>query len=159
MTEDSAPTDLLGDPLRPLPDKRGRRKLRFPEEVYETVEVLAAGDLSQEDIADAIGVTPPTLRKYFRKELNNGLLRQKAEALKLMAAGARAGNASLVKAWNAELDKQIAAKALRAREKGTGANVVRLGKKDQQAQAAGAVATAGNKFAPPAAPRLAISND
>ncbi|MEI9964393.1 MAG: hypothetical protein WDM92_06475 [Caulobacteraceae bacterium] len=70
MGENSEPTDLLGDALRPLPDKRGRRKLRFPVEVYERVEELLVADgFRQDEIADAIGISEPTLRKYFRPEL------------------------------------------------------------------------------------------
>jgi ParB-like chromosome segregation protein Spo0J len=157
MAEDSAPTDLLGDPLRPLPDKRGRRKLRFAEEVYEKVEVLAAGNLTQDEIADAVGISAPSLRKYFRPELGKGLARQKAEALSLLAAAARKGNVTAIKAWNAELDKQRAAESVAGRARGPGANVVRLGKKEERKEAAGKVAS-GGKFAPPPAPRLAIDN-
>lgn len=155
MAEDSGPKDLLGDPLRELPDKRGRRKLRFPDEVYEKVEVLSAGNLTQEEIADAIGVSVPSLRKYFRPELDKALSRQKAEALSLLAAQARKGNVSAIKAWNAELDKQRAAGALRERERpAPRASAARKGKKEERQEAADSVAAAGGKYAPGAAPKL-----
>lgn len=157
MTENPAPTDLLGDPLRELPSKRGRRKLRFPEQVYERVEVLAAGNLTQEEIADAVRISVPTLRKYFRPELDRGLARQKAEALELLAAAARKGNVTAIRAWNAELDKQRAAEAVKGRER-PAANAVRVGIKDQRQAAAGKVGAAGGKFAPPPAPRLLVDN-
>jgi hypothetical protein len=157
MAENSEPKDLLGDPLKPLPDRRGRRKLRYPQEVYEKVEVLAAGGLTHEEIADAIRVSPPTLRKYFRPELDKALSRQKAEALSLLAEQARKGNVSAIKAWNAELDKQRAAGALRERERPAPARSVPVrvaGKKEQRQEAAANVATAGGKFAPPSPPKL-----
>jgi predicted transcriptional regulator len=159
MTQNPAPTDLLGDPLRPLPDKRGRRKLRFAAEVYEKVEVLAAGGMLQDDIADALGITAPTLRKYFRPELGKAAARQRARVLNVLAEQADKGNVSAAKAYLAEIDKHQAAASVKAREnRAPAANAVRLGVKDQRQAAAGRVAAAGGKFAPPPAPRLAIDN-
>ncbi|MGC1303772.1 MAG: hypothetical protein WA840_15510, partial [Caulobacteraceae bacterium] len=106
MAEDPEPTDLLGDPIRAAPDKRGRRKLRFPKEVYEKVEVLSAGGMDQDEISDAIGISPPTLRKYFRPELDKALSRQRARVLNVLAEQAEKGNVSAAKAYLAELDKR-----------------------------------------------------
>lgn len=153
MADDFEAKDLLGDPLRPLPDKRGRRKLRFPAEVYETVEVLAAaGELSQDDIADAIGVSAPSLRKYFRPELVRGLARQKARALSLLAKAAEKGNVSAIKAYMAELDKRGAAAALKERER-PAPRAAAKGKKEERQEAAASVASGGGKYAPGAPPR------
>jgi ParB-like chromosome segregation protein Spo0J len=153
MDEDSGATDLLGDPLRELPDKRGRRKLKFAAEVYEKVEVLAAGDLTQEEIADALGLSAPTLRKYFRPELDRGLGRQKAEQLALLAAAARRGSVAAIKAWGVELDKQRSDQALKTRADPK-TNAVRKGRKEERQDAADRVVLEGGKFAPPPAPRL-----
>lgn len=150
MDENSELKDLLGDPLRPLPDKRGRRKLRFPVQVYEKVEVLAAGNLSQEEIADAVGISVRSLTKYFRRELDNGLARQEAESLALLAGEARKGNVSAIKAWRAELAKHRAAQSLRQRERPTAAP--RKGKKEERQEAAATVAS-GGRYAPPEPPK------
>lgn len=158
MSEDLAPTDLFGEPARPAPEKRGRRRLRYPAEVYEKVEVLAAGNLSQDEIADAIGISAPTLRKYFRKELNNGLARQEAESLELLAKAARGGNVSAIKAWREELAKQRAGQSLRERERPTRA-APRKGVKQERLDAAAGVASSGGKYSPRPMPRLLIDND
>jgi len=161
MTENSEGTDLFGEPLRPVPDKRGRRKLRFPPEVYENVEVLAASEMSQDDIADAIGISAPTLRKYFRPELGKGLARQKAEARLLLAKAARGGNVSAIKAWLADLERHGASAAIKERERPTRpAAAERKGKKEERQDAAAGVAAAGGKYAPPPPPqpRLVIDN-
>jgi len=153
MTENSEGTDLFGEPLRPVPDKRGRRKLRFPEQVYEKVEVLAAGGLSQDDIADAVGVSAPTLRKYFRPELGKAAARQRARVLGILATAAEGGNVSAAKAYLAEIDKHGAAAALRERERRPAPTPGRKGKKEERQAAAEAVAQ-GGKYAPPPAPKL-----
>jgi AraC-like DNA-binding protein len=155
MAEDPEPTDLLGEPLRPLPDKRGRRKLRFHAEVYEKVEVLAAGGMHQDDIADAVGISAPTLRKYFRPELGKGPARQRAMVLGALATQAQKGNVSAAKAYLAEIDKHGAADALKQRERPSPRpTAVRKGKKEERQDAAASVASAGGKYAPPAAPKL-----
>ena len=154
MGDDSEPTDLLGDPLLPLPDKRGRRKLRFPAEVYEKVEVLAAAAMTHDEISDAVGISAPTLRKYFRQELDGALSRQRAEALSLLAEQARKGNVSAIKAYLAEVDKRWAAAGLEKRAKPGGANAVRKGKKEERQDAANNLVRGGSKYAPPPPPRL-----
>jgi transcriptional regulator with XRE-family HTH domain len=93
MAEDvPGPTDLLGDPLRALPDRRGRRKLKFTTEVYDKVEVLRASGMTQEEIAKAIGITVPTLRKYFFQELQDGEVRTRADIIAAMAEKALKGS-------------------------------------------------------------------
>jgi hypothetical protein len=156
MTENPEPTDLLGEPLRPMPDKRGRRKLRFAVEVYENVEVLAAGGMMQDDIADAVGVSAPTLRKYFRPELGKGAARQRAMVLGSLAAQAKKGNVSAANAYLAQIDKHSAAAAMRTRERSPAPP--RKGKKEERQDAAASVADAGGKYAPASAPRLLIDN-
>jgi len=156
MSDNSGQVDLLGDPVRPLPDKRGRRKLRFPVQVYEQVEVLSATNMSQEDIADAVGISAPTLRKYFRQELDKGPARQRARVLKKLAEQAEGGNVSAIKVYLAELDKQRAIAALREREKSPQPESV--GKKELRQRAADHVAAAGGKYATPPPPSLIVDN-
>lgn len=156
--ENEQPKDLLGEPLRPLPDKRGRRKLRFPKEVYEKVEVLSAGGLGQDDIADAVGISAPTLRKYFRPELGMAAARQKAAVLQQLAGAAAKGNVSAMKAYLAEIEKHRADARIRDRERPSQPNGVRPGKKEQRQEAASRIAGIGGKFAPPPAPTLVVDN-
>jgi AraC-like DNA-binding protein len=162
MTENSTPTDLLGDPVRPLPDKRGRRRLRFPEQVYEKVEVLAAAGMLQDDIAAAVGISAPTLRKYFRPELDMGPARQRARVLNVLATQADKGNVSAAKAYLAEIDRHQAAAAFQRRERNSGAPppapLPRVGKKAAARAQADAVIAGGDKFAPRGTPRLAVVN-
>ena len=159
MTEKSEHTDLLGDPIRHLPDKRGRRKLRFAVEVYEKVEVLAATGMLQDDIADAVGISAPTLRKYFRPELDKAEARQRARVLTMLATQADKGNVSAGKAYLAEIDKRTAAAAYR-RDRSKPAQPAAApqeGKKAAARAVARAVIAAGDKFAPRGA-RLATVN-
>jgi hypothetical protein len=153
MSENSEPLDLLGDPIRPLPDKRGRRKLRFPDEVYETVEVLSASGMLQDDIADAVGISAPTLRKYFRPELDKGAARQRARVLGVLAREADKGNVSAAKAYLNEIDRHAAAAAFSRRDRERSAQPpppppARMGKKAAARAQADAVMAAGDKFAP-----------
>ena len=89
--------DLLGDPYRPLPDKRGRRKLRYDPQVYDLVEAYAADGMSQDDIAAALTISPKTLRANFSRELAAGPARRRAELLAALADKAKAGNMAAIK--------------------------------------------------------------
>jgi len=156
MTEISEPKDLFGLPLRDLPSKRGRRKLVFAEEVYERVRDLRAGNMSQEEIAVVLRISVPTLVKYFGSELTEGPTLRKAEAIELLAHAARKGNVSAIKAYKAEIDKQGASAALKAREQNAprAPAAIRMGKKEARQEEAENVVAAGGKFAPPEAPKL-----
>lgn len=161
MPEISEPVDLLGDPLRALPDKRGRRKLRFHQEVYENVEVLAAGGLSHDDIADAVGISAPTLRKYFRPELGKAAARQRARVLAVLAKQADKGNVSAARAYLSEIDRHQAAAHFQRRERNAPAAAPapsRIGKKAAARADADAEVAIDDKFAPRGAPRLAVIN-
>ncbi|MEI9964392.1 MAG: hypothetical protein WDM92_06470 [Caulobacteraceae bacterium] len=73
-----------------------------------------------------------------------------------MAAAARKGNVSAIKAWKAELDKQAAASAIRDRS--ARQPPARLGKKASQQAEAGRIAAGAGKYAPPPAPQLIVDN-
>lgn len=45
------------------------------------VELCAMGGIKQEDIAKALGISPPTLRKHFRDELDVAYLRANAKVV------------------------------------------------------------------------------
>jgi len=161
MTENSEPTDLFGEPMRQLPDRRGRRKLRFPQEVYERVEFLAAIPTSQEDIAIIIGVSVPSLRKYFRPELSGtrSLSTERAGALVMLRDAAAKGNVSAIKALLAEIDKREASANFRRPDRPAETSRPEApGKKAVARADAAAVIAADDKFAPRGAVRLATAN-
>ena len=109
--------------------------------------------MTQEEIAVALRISVPTLTKYFGPELNEAPVRRKAEALQLLAAAARKGNVSAIKAYMAELDKQSAASALKARERSAPRPPAK-GKKEERQDAASEVAASGGLFATPEPPKL-----
>lgn len=72
MSEESdGPKDLLGDPWTPPRDPRGRKRHRRLPQVAEKVAVLRALGHRVEDIARRLGLSEPTLRKYYFRELEN----------------------------------------------------------------------------------------
>ncbi len=77
----SQDVDLFGEPPAPYRDPRGRRKLRFDAQTYEKVESLRAFGMSLEEIATAINVSVPTLRKYFLPELQAAVSRVKSRVM------------------------------------------------------------------------------
>lgn len=78
--------DLLGDPIPPGFGKRGRPQHVPTDENRRKVMVLAAFDKNEEQIASALSITPPTLRKHYFRELRARLeARQRLEG-KLLAA-------------------------------------------------------------------------
>ncbi len=96
---DGASVDLLGDPLRDLPDPRGRKKLKVTKDLRERVAVLRAGGMEREEIADAIGCSERTLRTYFLPELNEGKAGKRAEAIARLFELGIEGNVSALKAF------------------------------------------------------------
>jgi DNA-binding CsgD family transcriptional regulator len=73
MAEDSGELrDLFGDPWTPPRDPRGRKRHRRLAQVAEKVAVLRATGLTVEQIARRMGLSEPTLRKYYLRELDQG---------------------------------------------------------------------------------------
>ncbi|WP_075216089.1 sigma factor-like helix-turn-helix DNA-binding protein [Mongoliimonas terrestris] len=146
--------DLLGDPIPEGSAKRGRPPHVQTDEKRRQVMVLAAFGWSMESIAAALGVTPPTLRKHYFRELKEkaeARARVEGAALAALVEQARTGNVQAIDkllARFARLDE----KALSERIVNRGvASPVRKGKKEMQVEAAQQVA---GKFAPPSPPRL-----
>lgn len=105
MSDEIGAVDLLGEPFRELRDGRGRPKHRVSEENRNKVSVLRAAGWLQKEIAEAIGVSEPTLREYYFSELDGGAIRARAEALwKLKQLALKEGNVSALKALLARFD-------------------------------------------------------
>lgn len=78
--------DLLGDRIPEGLGRRGRPPHMPTDENRRKVMVLAAFDKNEQQIAAALSITPPTLRKHYFRELRSKLeARQRLEG-KLLAA-------------------------------------------------------------------------
>jgi len=62
-----------------------------------TVEQMVSCGDSKDTIARAIGCSVPTLDLHFEEELKNGYAKKRREVLSWMYAGAKKGNATLIK--------------------------------------------------------------
>lgn len=129
----------------------GRREMEPTDEQREKVRVLKAGGMTNEAIAEAIGISEPTLRKHFASELDLATAKVRAEMLMARYNTAKGGN---VQAQNKMLEL-VGASAADARVKQRETKAPALGKKEQKQQAAENV---GGKFAPPSAPKLVVNN-
>jgi hypothetical protein len=80
--DDQPKRDLLGDPWTPPRDPRGRRPLGRKSQVAENIAVLRAAGNTVEEIALVTGISEPTLRKYYFRELDKGLELARAVLIK-----------------------------------------------------------------------------
>ncbi|MCK8779074.1 hypothetical protein M0654_03650 [Rhizobium sp. NTR19] len=129
----------------------GRPEYAPTDDEREKVRVLKAGGMSNEAIAEAVGISEPTLRKHFSSELDRGTAKVRADLLMARYRSAMGGN---VAAQN-KMIEQVAASQAQDR-KMPKPKAEKLGKKQEQKIAAQNV---GGRFAPPAAPKLVVSND
>lgn len=126
----------------------GRPEYQATDEEREKVRVLKAGGMSNEAVAEALGISEPTLRKHFSSELDRGTAKVRADLLMARYRSAMGGN---VAAQN-KMIEQVAASTAQANRT---AKPPKLGKKEEQQVAAQSV---GGKFAPPQAPKLVVDN-
>ena len=131
---------------------RGRPEHEPTLEQRQTVEQMRAFGESEAIIAAAVGVSVPTLRKCYKPELFAGHANRRREVINLLFASARSGNVAAQRSIEAATRIVSAADAVVSRETPSAA----LGKKEQRQHAAESVT---GKFAPPAAPKLVVSND
>jgi transcriptional regulator with XRE-family HTH domain len=118
--------DMFDGTSSPYRDPRGRKKMRINKELRDRVAMLRASGMTQEQIADAIGCSVPTLAQYFSLELNEGKAAKRAEMIETLWNAGIAGNVTAMKAWLALNDRDTSPKAItrpRAEPK--------LGKKEQ----------------------------
>ncbi len=118
--------DLWGDPVPQRPEKRGRpTHVPTPEKRFR-VSVLRALNQSHEEIAAAMGISEPTLRKHYLPELKSGMAQKRAEALVLLYAEVQKGNVSAIKEFLRQVERSDMRPAKPAR-------APKLGKKAQAA--------------------------
>jgi hypothetical protein len=58
-------TDMSDGTSSPYRDPRGRKKMRITNELWHGVAMLRGAGMTQEQIADAVGCSVPTLAQYF----------------------------------------------------------------------------------------------
>lgn len=126
----------------------GRPEYRPDRKTRVVVERLVSGGMSHDDIALALEISDKTLQKYFRKELNTGAAKRRAEAINLIFTSARAGNVSaqrkLLSITGAEPVGEV-------REK----KEPKRGKKEMDQIEADSVT---GLYAPPSPPKLVVDN-
>lgn len=144
--------DLFGDPIPEGFKGRGRPPHVVTEQKRKLVSTLAAFDKSDDQIAAALGVTGPTLRKYYFRELQmrvGGRVRLEGMALVSLADQVSAGNVSAIALLMKKIERHEIA-LLSDKVSGV-KKIEKLGKKEQRRAAADAIV---GKFEPPAPPRL-----
>lgn len=152
--ENAGLTDLWGDPWTPPKDRRGRKSHKWLKQVAENVAVLKASGLTVELIASRIGLSEPTLRKYYFRELDEGADLAQAVLNEAMWKKALAGNVGAARYIREEFGRgtaKVAANRVRDRDPVPAP----MGKKEERKAAAGRV---GGRFATPEAPKLVVNN-
>lgn len=93
--------DLLGDPLRPLRDPRGRKSAvgnsSIRKENQKVVMTLSAAGLKTDQIAEFMNMDAKTLRKYFSRELDHGAMLLEGLAMQALVQKMLEGNVSAAK--------------------------------------------------------------
>lgn len=126
------------------------------------VEEMRSCQMSQEQIAKALGITRPTLEKHFKEEISIGAAVRRAEVIGLLYKQARKGNIAAIKHLEQMTKVQIAVEAADERANGGEApaaavastRMQKTGKKEQRLESAQAAAV--GRFAPPPPPKLKV---
>lgn len=147
--------DLFGLPVRERRGDAGRPSHEPTDEIRNKIMVLFALGWTMESVAQSVGLSVPTFRKYYFSEIRMqqvALLRVKGRHIDRLWQKAEGGDVGAMKEIGKMLDRvELAALSERVstRKEEEPARAPKLGKKEQQKIAAGEVA---GKFAPPKAP-------
>ena len=124
--------DLLGDPIPEGFGKRGRPVHTPTDEKRRLVIQLMAFDWTLEQIAAALSITPPTLRKHYFRELRSraeARFKVEAKLITALMSEAEKGNVSAIDKYQKRLDKHDARVPKSAQ--GKAPKVKPLGKKEE----------------------------
>ena len=127
--EDSGAKDLLGDPWTPPRDPRGRKRHKRNKQVAESVAVLRASGSTVEEVALRTGLSEPTLRKYYFRELDEGRVLARQMVVEAMYQKALAGNAGAARFIREEFERGEGNVPLKAKPVEKPAKEEALGKK------------------------------
>ena len=118
--------DLLGDPIRPIKDPRGRPAFAKTQENQLLVLSLRGAGWSQADIATYLRCSEKTLRKHFSRELDHGAVLLDGMAVQVLVKKMLQGHVGAAK----QVREFTQARAPRD-DKGSPAKAPALGKKAQ----------------------------
>jgi hypothetical protein len=139
---------------QPSKPKMGRPKFEPTDKERAQVRTLCAMGIPHVDIAKILSITAPTLRKYFRRELDTGQAEANAKVAQTLfrqATDPKSPNVTAAIFWM----KARAGWSDRPWESG----VETPAKKQERLEAAEKVGSGGNRFAPGRMPRLVVNND
>ena len=122
-------TDAVQTSALEEPDKGGRPPFEPTDKQRREVAIAAGGGMTHEQIAAALGISPPTLRKHFPQELIEVASKRRIEALNKLYRVGMKGNVSALKAYIAAGEAANAAPAALVEPKPE-----KIGKKDQAEQ-------------------------
>lgn len=127
--------------------KPGRPAYEADEKTRAQVKMLAAMGIPDYDIAKVIGISGPTMRKYYMAELETGHIE----------ANAQVAQSLFKQATNKDKPNVVAAIFWLKARAGWRDGDAGAGKKEER-HASAAKASAGSKFTPSAPPKLVVSN-
>jgi hypothetical protein len=141
MADENEPVlDLLGDPWTKAKDPRGRKAHKRQPQLAEMVALLLSTGSKEEEIALRIGLSVPTLKKYYFRELRDGSTLIRQMLIARMWKSAMAGNVSATKWLDEKLAKGELAEFIKAQQAEPGSKAAprpaKLGKKEEAALAA-----------------------
>lgn len=141
--QDDRPTDLFGNPVRASKGARGRPALEISDHDRDMVEAALARGWSNQRMADAVGMSTASLKRYFRAALKQrDSMRDKLELAanaKLIRAAIKDGNMSAMKQLREMLDRDGLTRrkqTLEAQQREAEAAGLGLGKKEAAQRAA-----------------------
>lgn len=100
--------DLFGDPYVPKPTRRGRPRHEVSKKTRNRVSMLVALGWANPRIAGVLGITLPTLHKYYFYELNQRqVARDKLDARRIELAWemAEGGNVAALREFGRLVDR------------------------------------------------------
>ena len=89
--------DLLGDPIRPIRDPRGRPSYAKSKENQLLVIQYRGSGCTEAEVAVLMGCDPKTLRKHFSRELDHGALFLDAMMTEVLVKKALGGHVGAAK--------------------------------------------------------------
>lgn len=152
MSEVNLGTDLFGDTVVLPSGRRGRPAHRWSQENHDRVVIGLALDYSDQEISFSLGISLPTLRKYYFSALKRRAMEKTRFELwqaHTLATLANAGNVAALKELRrieAKRANVLAARRMADADAPVQSNSERLGKKKQAQQDAELIAEGSSEF-------------
>ena len=146
MSDNPEAVDLFGDPWGEARGRGGRKRHRRLPQVAEKIGVMRATGATVEDVAAALGLSEPTLRKYYFRELSEGAQIARRVLVEAMWKKAIEGNVSAAKFIRDEFPKGDAEAFVNASRPGQAAPLATPTGKKEAAQLAAQTAGQGTDW-------------